>query len=98
MKLLNYIPEWLKNKYTLTFCGFLVWLVFFDHNDIFLQMERSTELRELRKSKAYYSEQIEIIQKDLSELQNNRASMEKAAREKYLMKKDNEDLYVLDEK
>ncbi len=82
----------------LTLSGFIIWLVFFDHNDIFLQMNRSSELRELRKSKAYYAQQIEIVKKDLSELQNNPASIERAAREKYLMKKDNEDLYVFEEK
>jgi cell division protein DivIC len=82
----------------LTLSGFIIWLVFFDHNDIFLQMSRSSELRELRKSKDYYAQQIRIVKKDLSELQNNPASIEKAAREKYLMKKDNEDLYVFEEK
>ncbi len=38
----------------LTLIVFIIWLVFFDHNDIFLQMKRTSELRQLRKRKAYY--------------------------------------------
>lgn len=97
MSFFEKIPGWLKNKYTLTTIGFVVWLLFFDHNDFFQQVERRSELRDLEKGKSYYSEQVEILKKELSELKGDPASSEKAAREKYMMKKDNEDLFIIEE-
>ena len=94
MKLIKNIPYWLKNKYSLSLIVFVVWLFFFDHNDLFVQMERTGELKQLKKGKAYYTEQIEQMKKELSGLENDPASLEKAAREKYMMKKDNEDVFV----
>jgi len=98
MDLLKKIPAWLKNKYILTAIGFVVWLLFFDHNDIFMQMERRGELRAAEKGKAYYTEQVDALKKELSELKGDPASAEKAAREKYMMKKDNEDLFIIEER
>ncbi len=98
MKFIKNIPYWLKNKYSLSLIVFVVWLLFFDHNDLFVQMERTGELKQLEKGKSYYTEQIEMMKKELSELENDPASLEKAARERYMMKKDNEDLFVIEEK
>ena len=98
MKIFKNIPAWLKNKYSLTLLVFAVWLVFFDHNDLFVQMERTRELKQLEKGRDYYTEQIQEMKKELSELDNDPASLEKAAREKYMMKKDNEDVFIIEEK
>ena len=98
MKIFKNIPPWLRNKYSLTLLVFVVWLVFFDHNDLLVQMERTSELKQLEKGKDYYTEQIQEMKKELSELDNDPASLEKAAREKYMMKKDNEDLFIIEEK
>lgn len=98
MKFLAHIPAWLKNKYGLSLLVFTLWIAFFDHNDLFVQVERTNELRQLEKGKAYYTEQIEAMRKELTELDNDPASLEKAAREKYLMKRDNEDVFIIDEK
>ena len=98
MKIFKNIPAWLKNKYSLTLLVFSVWLVFFDHNDLFVQMERTSELKQLEKGRDYYTEQIQEMKKELSELDNDPASLEKAAREKYMMKKDNEDVFIIEEK
>ena len=87
----------LKNKYVLTLICFSVLMLFIDHNDIFVQMDRSHQLKELQASKKYYEQQIEQTKKNLSDLQNDPASLEKYAREKYLMKKENEDLFVIPE-
>ncbi|MBX3242768.1 MAG: septum formation initiator family protein [Chitinophagaceae bacterium] len=92
------MPAWLKNKYAIATAAFVVWLVFFDHNDLFTQIERTNELRQLENGKSYYSEQIENIREELAGLQSDSASLEKIAREKYMMKKDNEDLYIIKEK
>ena len=98
MKIFKNIPAWLKNKYSLTLLVFVAWLVFFDHNDLFIQMERTSELKQLEKGKDYYTEQIQKMKKELSELDSDPASLEKAARERYMMKKDNEDLFIIEEK
>ncbi len=97
MKLLEQIPSWLKNKYVLTLIGFAVWMLFFDDRDFFTTyFKQRSELNALVKSKQYYQEQITGTQKELDQLKVNAATIEKYAREKYLMKRDNEDLFVIE--
>lgn len=84
-----------RNKYIIAFVAFVVLLLFIDHNDIFLQLRRQKQLNELTASKEYYSKLIGQTQKNLNDLQNNAAALEKFAREKYYLKRDNEDLFVL---
>ena len=95
MKLLNRIPSFLRNKYFITLTVFIVWISFFDHNDLLTQMERRSDLKALQQSKAYYQKQIAENQKFSKDLQFNAAAIEKYAREKYLMKKNNEDLFII---
>lgn len=85
-----------RNKYILTLTVFAVVMLFIDHNDIFNQLERKKQLNDLLASKKYYEQQIEQTKKNLSDLQNNSAALEKYAREKYLLKGDNEDVFVID--
>lgn len=97
MKLLNHIPAWLKNKYFLSLTGFIVWMLFFDPRDIFTQAERTRELKNLQSSKRHYEEQIAAEQFELQQLKNDPGTVEKYAREKYLMKKENEDIFIISE-
>jgi cell division protein DivIC len=93
---LGRLPSWLKNKYLLAGAAFLVWIVFLDNkNDLFSQYDRLTHSRELTKNEDHLSNQIGETQKELDLLKNNAQSIEKYAREKYMMKKDNEDLFIL---
>jgi len=85
-----------RNKYMLTFTVFVVLMLFIDRNDIFNQLQRKKQLNELLVSKKYYQQQIEQTKKNLADLQNNAAALEKYAREKYLLKRDNEDVFVVD--
>jgi cell division protein DivIC len=96
MKFLSSIPGWLKNKYILSVIAFVIWMIFFDAKDIITQRERSRELRQLQDSKAYFASEISKEQKALEELKSNPAAIEKYAREKYMMKKDNEDLFIVE--
>jgi cell division protein FtsB len=98
MKLLNRIPAFLKNKYFLTSIGFVIWMLFFDPRDVFSQWERTKELRKLKGSKAFYQKEIAKETAELEQLKTNPATLEKYAREKYLMKKENEDLFIVPEK
>ena len=96
MKLLSHIPNWLKNKYLIAGAVFLVWILFLDDkNDLFSQFERVSRSKELTKNENHLNDQITETHKELDLLKNNAQSIEKYAREKYMMKKDNEDLFIL---
>ena len=84
----------IKNKYFLTIIGIIVWLLFFDKNDVFTQLDLIQKRNKLQKEKEYYISEIENNRTNLIELQTNAKSLEIFAREKYLMKKDNEDVFV----
>ena len=98
MKLLQNIPSWLKNKYLLTALVFGVWLTFFDDRDIVTTHKHRNELQQLQESRDYYLQQIQLTQKELDQLKNDPVLLEKYAREHYRMKKDNEDLFIVQEK
>jgi cell division protein DivIC len=87
----------LLNKYVLVLIFFVVWMLFFDQRDFFQQQERRAELHKLEQKKAYYQQEIQKTKKELGDLQNSPAAVEKFARERYLMKKDGEDIFVVDD-
>ncbi|HEY8387702.1 MAG TPA: septum formation initiator family protein [Parasegetibacter sp.] len=95
MNFLKYIPFWLKNKYSLALIILLGWMLFFDRNDVFTQLERRSELKELESSKLHYSNEIRKTREELMLLNLNKERLEKYAREKYFMKRDDEDLFVI---
>ena len=95
MKLLNHTLSFLRNKYLVATAAFVVWMLFFDHNDVFTQLERRGDLNELKQSKAYYEKQIAENKKFSNDLQFNAQAIERYARERYLMKRDNEDLFII---
>jgi cell division protein DivIC len=98
MKLLQHIPSLLKNKYLLAVIAFAVWMLFFDDRDIYITyFKQRRELRTLEENKQYYVQQINTTKKELDQLKINAATIEKYAREKYLMKRDNEDLFLVEE-
>ena len=83
------------SKYLITGIAFAVWMMFFDRNDIPLQIKRIRELNKLRQSEKNMTLLINNTQKESELLKTNPATLEKYARERYLMKKDNEDLYIV---
>jgi cell division protein FtsB len=87
----------ITNKYLIAFSFFVVWMLFFDQRDYFQQRDRQAELKKLEVKKQYYVQEIEKAQKELTDLQNNPAALEKFAREHYLMKKDGEDIYIIED-
>lgn len=97
MKFLSRIPSWLRNKYFISLVAFATILFFFDKNDLLTQYARVIELKELYQSKAYYTAKISLESKELEQLKTNPATLEKYAREKYMMKRDNEDLFIIPE-
>lgn len=70
-------------------------MLFFDQNDIISLIQIKGELSELEVNKEYYKKQIKETEKDLTDLLTNNDNLERYAREKYLMKKNNEDIFVI---
>ncbi len=70
-------------------------MVFIDSNDILTQYKLKSKLKELEKQKEFYLERKDKIQADREELMSNNELLEKFARERYLMKRKTEDLYVV---
>jgi cell division protein DivIC len=97
MKLLTHIPDWIKNKFFIATAIFALILLFFDKNDLFTRIDRDRQLKELLQSKQYYTDKIANEQAVLDKMKTNPGTLEKFAREKYLMKRDNEDLYIIPE-
>lgn len=74
----------------------MIWMLFFDRNDIPRQIERMQDLNSLQNRKTELGNQIEESRQELSLLKTSPQTLEKYAREKYLMKRDNEDLFIID--
>ena len=74
---------------------FAVWMLFFDPKDILSDFNRRGKLKELQTSELHLKEQITDAKNELNLLKHDAQSIEKYAREKYLMKKDNEDLFIV---
>lgn len=85
----------MRNKYLLTIVGLAVWVAFFDKNDLSTQLELREDVKKLEEERNYYASEIKQITSDIKELNTNPKTLEKFAREKYLMKKDNEDIFVI---
>lgn len=88
---------YLTNKYLITMVLFIVWMLFYDQRDYFQQKERRNELKKLEMKKTYYEQEIDKTKKELGDLQNSPAALEKYARERYLMKKDGEDIFIIED-
>jgi cell division protein FtsB len=84
----------IRNKYFLSVTAFSLWLLFFDKNDVFSQYELIARCHKLEQEKTYYIREISAAKTAFHELRTNPKSLERIAREKYLMKKDNEEVYV----
>ena len=92
------IPPVFRNFYSLSGIAFLVWMIFLDSNDLINRFRLSAKLRSLENERAYYHEKIVEVEKDRAELMGTTELLEKFAREKYLMKRETEDIFIIDEK
>ncbi len=88
----------LKKKYLLTSVLFITWLFLFDGNNLIDRISALRNLHQLERDKKYYTEKIISDSKKLEELKTNNDNLEKFAREQYLMKKENEDIFVIIDK
>ena len=86
----------LTNKFLITGGGFLIWMIFFDQNNWTAQEERSRQFRAVERNIAYLNQEIARMETEPRELTTNPARVERYPREQYKMKKDNEDLYIIE--
>lgn len=83
------------NRYFIAPMLVVVWVSFFDSNTLFSQFESRKQLQKLKDEKAYYNEKIIEVRTNFKELSTNPKTMEKYARERYFMKKQNEEIYLI---
>lgn len=85
----------LKNPFVIILIIFVVWMAFFDANSYLIHRELNKEISDLELEKNYYKREIDTDKKAIKEL-SSEEGMEKLAREKYYMKKENEDIYIIE--
>ena len=95
MKKFGFAINLLLNKYVLSVILFLIWISFFDRNDLFTQWERKQELKKLEQISSYYEKGISDTKKNLTDLNNNPAMLEKFARENFYLKRSNEQVFLV---
>lgn len=96
--MLKKLPKAFRNFYFISIVIFLAWMLLLDSNNLIARFQLSSKLNSLENEKEYYEEKIREVEKDHNELFGDRESLEKFAREKYLMKKETEDIYIVVEK
>ncbi|WP_298902228.1 septum formation initiator family protein [uncultured Psychroserpens sp.] len=89
--MLNY----LKNIFVIVFIVFAIWMLFIDSNSLLIHRELNQDIDDLENEKQYYNDEIEKDNKAIKELSTD-DGIEKLAREKYYMKKENEDIYIIE--
>lgn len=89
------LPKAFRNFYVVATAIFLVWMLALDSNNLIARYQLGSKLSSLEDEKEYYEEKIKEVQKDHDELFGDKTSIEKFAREKYLMKKETEDIFVI---
>ena len=92
------LPKPLRNKYLILFLLFILWVIFIDDYNLINQNKIKNTVDDLKSQKEFYINEIKSDSTELYQLQNNPAEQEKFAREKFLMKKENEDIFIIREK
>ena len=91
------LPKPLRNKYLILFLLFILWVVFIDDYNLIIQSKIKSTVDDLKIQKEFYISEIKSDSTELYKLQNDPAEQERFAREKFLMKKENEDIFIIRE-
>ncbi len=94
-KLLRFIPERIRNRYGLSVAVLLLYICFLSDYDLYTTLKLRHQLSTMRSQHEWYATEIKTTREQLHELNSDQALLEKFAREKYLMKRDDEDVFVL---
>jgi len=98
IKFRNIFLKVIRNKYLLVFSIFILWLIFLDNNNLLVRKKLLNEAKQLEIDCEYYRHRIIKDSARLSELLKDSESLEKFAREQYLMKRDNEEIFIIMDK
>jgi cell division protein DivIC len=95
--LYGYYRKFVRNKFVAAFAVFLIWMLFFDNDNIIHQLQRKYQIIKLNKEIKYYQRVLEETKIEEKALNQNDQYFEKFVREKYLLKRDDEDLFIFSE-
>ncbi len=95
MAVLRFIFRILINKFFLTTVAFIVWMIFFDSNNLLRRNQVQEKLDGLNLEKQFYLQEIRKDSILTNQIMTDSTQLEKFARERYLMKKENEDLFLV---
>ncbi len=87
--------KYLKNKYIIVSVVMLGWLLFFDDSNLVYRYHTETHLNKLEEDQQYYRQRIEEMEIRRQELTGDDEELIRFAREQYLMKKEDEDLFIV---
>ncbi len=89
------LPAFTRNFFFATASVFLLWMLLFDTNDVISQFKLWQQVVDLENDKKFYLQEVELVKKEREELMGSPQLLEKFARERYLMKRNTEDVYVI---
>ena len=93
---LKYVKYVFKNKYIFVIILFGIWMFCFEQYDVISRFKNEQKIRKLKREIAYYEKEIEQNTKRIIELKSNNENLEKFAREQYLMKQQDEDIFIVE--
>ena len=91
----NKFLRFISNRYVIIFIAFAVWMLFFDENSFFVDREFNQTIDKLEADKEFYQTEIKKDTQKINELEDPE-KLDKFAREKYKMKKENEAIYIIE--
>ncbi len=86
--------KFIKSTYGIIIILFIIWMIFFDSNSLLVHNDLNNDINKLNEQKIYYNSEIDKDKKELNMIQTD-TGLEKYAREKLYMKKDNEDIFII---
>lgn len=87
--------RFISNKYVLILILFIIWMIFFDTNSYFIHNELDNDINALEDNAEFYQKEIDNDKTFIKKMEDSN-EMEKFAREKYYLKKENEDIYIIE--
>ncbi len=94
-KFMNRIPAWLKNRYVLTLFVFFTYMLFFNDADVFSVYKSHAEVTKIQEEIDWYKSKTTECKERLERLENDSFELERLAREKHFLKRDNEDVFIV---
>lgn len=91
------VVKFVWNRYFILTLAFAVWMIFFDQNSFFVHRELDKQIKLLEVDESYYQEHLDTEAEKLNQLNSNPAEIERIAREKHFLKKDDEDIFIIEQ-